>query len=114
MNDAVLPVVQKVMARPRKSAESRPRAVAKNTVAVVAADDDQRYQKSKRYTVIKSLIKKRMKENPGVFEALKGGSILICLFCRKPLHPKKSNVDEHIATASHVDSVATLTVEGEK
>jgi hypothetical protein len=112
----VVPLAQKVMARPMKSSRSRPRAVAKNVTvdaaiaaAIVASPPP---VAAKQYQVIKALVKKRMKENPGIFEALKFISVLKCLYCLKPLHQKKSNVDEHVSRQSHIDSVATMTVQG--
>lgn len=53
-----------------------------------------------------------MAKSPGVFEALKFGTVMKCVHCMKTISPKKSNVDEHLKTVGHKDAVTNMTIEG--
>ena len=53
-----------------------------------------------------------MAENPGIFESLNFGTKMKCVYCSKPIHPKKSNIIEHLQTSGHKEAVANITVAG--
>jgi hypothetical protein len=97
------------MQRPKKAAESRERTVIKNASKPIDSPKDFKYRS---YSQVKSLIRKRMVESPGVFESHKLGRVMKCVFCMKVINPKKSNVEEHLKTIGHRDAVANLTIEG--
>ena len=92
------------MQRPKKAAESRERALMKNAAK---SEDSPKELKYRSYSQVKSLIRKRMAESPGIFESQNLGRVMKCVYCMKAINPKKSNVEEH-----HIDAVANLTVEG--
>jgi hypothetical protein len=103
------------MQRPKKAAESRERTVSKNASKPEEEEEeeeDQKEPKYRSYSQIKSLIRKRMAENPGIFESFNYGKKMKCVYCMRPIHPKKSNIVEHLKTVGHKDAVANITVEG--
>ena len=105
------------MARPRKSALSRERVVTTNEKKGGDANDGvvavAPKVKIADKASLKCLIRARMAELPKVFVARANGTQMQCLYCKKTLAPKKSNIDEHIKTVLHIDAIATMTVEGE-
>ena len=54
---------------------------------------------------LKCLVRVRMGEHPKVFVAKANGTQLQCLYCKKFLVPKKSNIDEHLKTVMHIDAI---------
>lgn len=97
------------MQQPKKAAESRERALRKNAAKSEVSPKELKYRS---YSQVKSLIRKRMAESPGIFESQNLGRVMKCVYCMKAINPKKSNVEEHLITATHKDAVANLTVEG--
>jgi hypothetical protein len=53
-----------------------------------------------------------MAESPGIFESQNSGKVIKCVYCMNTINPKKSNIEEHLMTASHKDAVANLTIVG--
>ena len=104
-----------VMARPKKSALSRERAVtvnkgkAKKTRGVAVPKITVVDRASLRH-----LINKRLGENPNMFEAHSCGTQLKCLYCKKFLAPKSSNISEHLKTAAHIEAIAMMTSDGHR
>ena len=76
------------------------------------SEDSPKELKYRSYSQVKSLIRKRMAESPGIFESQNLGRVMKCVYCMKAINPKKCNVEEHLITATHKDAVANLTVEG--
>lgn len=69
-------IVSKVMQRPKKAAESRERTVIKNAPKSKDSPKDLKYRS---YSQVKSLIRKRMAESPGIFET----RVIKCVYIRK-------------------------------
>lgn len=108
---------EREMLRPRKSALSRERVVTINkkkgggmNIGVEAVAPRVKIADN---ASLKRLVRERMGEHPKVFVAKANGTQLQCLYCKKFLVPKKSNIDEHLKTVMHIDAIATMTVEGE-
>ena len=102
-------IVSKVMQRPKKAAESRERTVIKNAPKSKDSPKDLKYRS---YSQVKSLIRKRMAESPGIFESQNSGRVIKCVYCMKTINPEKSNIEEHLMTTSHKVAVANLTIVG--